>query len=159
MQDMLSGEKRRCCWLWRKLILIFWHADEFSCRQFSLRERILQLLLFATYSNDVGVCHWMDQVLQDAHCEALCRFAAAISRIFGLNRFKKEQNRVYIVRCRQLPLCKAWGDSVVWMQRDLSTRPTRHWRFSRVYGIQQSVPRETTVNFKLTLVQGQSGAN
>ena len=34
-------------------------------------------------------------------------------RIFGLNRCKKEQTRIYNVRCRQLPLCKAWGNSVV----------------------------------------------
>ena len=64
----------------------------------------------------------------------------ADSRICGLNRCKKEQNRIYSVRRRQLPLSKAWGDSVVpsrtddpsvaeaspLMQRDLSTRPIRH---------------------------------
>ena len=34
------GKNMHCCWLGRKLMLIFCHAADFSCRQFSLRERI-----------------------------------------------------------------------------------------------------------------------
>ena len=36
MLDWLSGKRMRFCWLGRKLMLIFFHAGEFSCRQFCL---------------------------------------------------------------------------------------------------------------------------
>ena len=48
-----------CCWLGRKLTLIFCHPCEFSCRRFLLRERlgISKQWLFAIYNNDV--CVWI----------------------------------------------------------------------------------------------------
>ena len=44
----------QCCWLGRKLMLIFFRAGEFSC-WFSLRLQISTQRLFATHSNDVAV--------------------------------------------------------------------------------------------------------
>ena len=64
----------RCCWLERKLMLLFFHTGEFSCRRFSLRERISKQQCFATYQL-LQWCWCMDQsftVFQEALCEALC---------------------------------------------------------------------------------------